>query len=161
MCDSSLGPLFDSCPMFTYRCATTPQKKKKNGENLLASWKKSVGTFRCGGCNHCTHINWTTTFMNSVHNETYKCCSFINCNSTFVVYCLDCDCGRFYIGRTKRKLKERSQQGARSLPFPVTGTDNVFCIMLFSWIHVFFNKVYPLILLCFTVCLVTIGGLAS
>ena len=33
--------------------------------------------------------------------------SFINCNTSYVVYRCECPCGYFCIGRTKRKLKAR------------------------------------------------------
>ena len=45
--------------------------------------------------------------MDITSSQSYKIKSFINCNTTFVVYRLECPCGRFYIGRTKRKLKTR------------------------------------------------------
>ena len=32
---------------------------------------------------------------------------FNNCNTSYIVYKLECPCGHFYIGRTKRKLKVR------------------------------------------------------
>lgn len=110
-CDSSLGPLFSEPPTFAYRRA--PSLKDKLVKNYLPADKiktflnKPIGTFRCGSCNHCPHINRTVTFTNAKQDKTFKCRSFANCNTMFVVYRLDCSCGCFYIGRTKRKLKER------------------------------------------------------
>ena len=40
----------------------------------------------------------------------YNCTSYANCNTKCVVYtleCGECDLGCFYIGRTKRRLKDR------------------------------------------------------
>lgn len=37
----------------------------------------------------------------------YNIKALINCNTTFVVYRLLCKCRCFYIGRTKRRLKDR------------------------------------------------------
>lgn len=39
--------------------------------------------------------------------KQYYVNSFANCNTCFVVYRLECVCGCFYIGRTKRRLKDR------------------------------------------------------
>ncbi len=32
---------------------------------------------------------------------------FINCNSSYVIYRLECECGHFYFGQTKSKLSLR------------------------------------------------------
>ncbi len=39
--------------------------------------------------------------------KIYPIKSFINCNSSYVVYRLECECGHFYVGQTKRKLRLR------------------------------------------------------
>ena len=38
---------------------------------------------------------------------TYYINTFVNCNTTHVVYRLECECGCFYVGRTKRRLRDR------------------------------------------------------
>lgn len=65
------------------------------------------GTFKCGNCVHCTSVVRTDSFIDVFDKKVYACKGFANCNTTFVVYRLECECGRFYIGRTKRKFKER------------------------------------------------------
>jgi len=52
----------------------------------------------------------TNTFTDVTTNREYSIHSFINCNTSFVVYRLECPCGCFYIGRTKRKLKENKNK---------------------------------------------------
>lgn len=110
-CDPSLGPLFLEPPMFTFRRAPTLREKLVRNhlppDKPAPFFKKPTGTFKCGSCNHCDHINRANKFMNSSRTQEYKCRSFANCNSSFVVYRLDCACGCYYVGRTKRKLKER------------------------------------------------------
>ena len=39
--------------------------------------------------------------------ETHTCKQFMNSNSTYIVHGLTCPCGCFYVGRTKRRLKDR------------------------------------------------------
>lgn len=65
------------------------------------------GNFRCGHCRYCENMVKTDTFMDIVNNKAYKINGFINCNTTHVVYRLECTCGCFYVGLTKRRLRDR------------------------------------------------------
>ncbi len=58
-------------------------------------------------CNHCDNIIQKKQFLNLKTGERYKNKHFINCNSTYVVYRLTCPCECFYVGCTKRRLKDR------------------------------------------------------
>lgn len=73
------------------------------------SWLSTppVGFFRCGRCVHCSNSNDTKYFTHPRTGKKYSINSFINCNSTHVVYMLKCPCGLVYIGQTKRALKLR------------------------------------------------------
>ncbi|MEE6515589.1 hypothetical protein FKM82_024462 [Ascaphus truei] len=51
-------------------------------------------------------------FSHSPHRR-YTIYSFINCNTTFVVYLITCGCGKRYVGRTTRALKTRMQEHCR------------------------------------------------
>ncbi len=65
------------------------------------------GTYKCGLCNHCSNIKECKQFCDFKTNKMHNIKAFINCNTTFVVYRLSCKCGCFYVGRTKRRLKNR------------------------------------------------------
>ena len=72
------------------------------------SWlQQQNGTFRCGNCRHCENVTKTNSFIDCFTSKTYLCRGFANCNTTFVVYRLECECGCFYVGRTKRRFKDR------------------------------------------------------
>lgn len=43
----------------------------------------------------------------TVKDKTYTIKDFYNCSSEYVVYCLTCPCGLFYVGRTIRPLRQR------------------------------------------------------
>ena len=52
----------------------------------------------------------TKTFKGPFNNKTVDLNSPLNCSSSNVVYCLQCDknnCRQIYIGQTQRTLKER------------------------------------------------------
>lgn len=109
--DPSLQTTFNEPPRCIYRRAPTikdhlvisslPSQKPQT----WLSQKK--GTFRCGNCSHCDTVVCTDSFVDVFTQKTYTSKQFANCNSTYVVYRLECECGCFYVGRTKRKFRER------------------------------------------------------
>ena len=109
--DTTLAPVFSEPPQFAVKRA--PTLKDKLVKNYIPATKpktflvKPIGTFQCGACRHCPHINKSTTFTNAMGTRSFHCKHFANCNSTHVVYRLDCKCGCFYIGLTKRRLRDR------------------------------------------------------
>lgn len=46
-------------------------------------------------------------FISTSNNKNFAIREFITCNTTHVVYVLECPCGLMYIGRTKRLLRNR------------------------------------------------------
>ncbi len=62
---------------------------------------------KCGRCKHWDNMVRSNSFTDVSSGKTYPIKSFINCNSSYVVYRLECECGHFYIGQTKRKLRLR------------------------------------------------------
>ncbi len=55
----------------------------------------------------CDNTVRTTNFTDVISGEVYPIESFINCNSSYVMYRLECECGHFYFGQTKTKLRLR------------------------------------------------------
>ena len=110
--DPDLRPVFSDSPSFSFRRAPT-LKDKLVRSYLPASPKETwlqpppEGNFRCGHCNHCSNMIKSNSFVDIFTQKTYLVRSFANCNSTYVVYRLQCECGCFYIGRTKRRLRDR------------------------------------------------------
>ena len=111
-CDPTLGPMFSEPPVFAFRRAPTLKDKLVRSylppEKPSPFFKKPIGTYKCGSCKHCTNINRATTFMNSTCTRSYQCRSFANCNTTFVVYRLDCVCGCFLYRQNKTKIERKS-----------------------------------------------------
>lgn len=109
--DSTLAAVFPQPPSFAIRRA--PTLKDKLVQNYLPGpkqttfWPKPPGTYPCGTCTYCPHINKTSLFKDYSGQKTFHCKQFANCNTTHVIYRLDCVCGAFYVGLTKRRLKDR------------------------------------------------------
>lgn len=109
--DPSLRQVFSERPLFSFRRA--PTLKDRLMKSYFPASKpppyfpKPKGTYRCGSCNHCENISRQSAFLDVFSEKVYYCKHFANCNTTHVVYRLECGCGCFYIGRTKRRLRDR------------------------------------------------------
>lgn len=110
--DPVLREVFSASPKISFKRAPTlrdrlvsshlPAKKQTTWLN-----RQLKGTYKCGSCNHCSNIKECKEFCNFKTDKRYNIKTFINCNTTFVVYRLSCKCGYFYVSRTKRRLKDR------------------------------------------------------
>ena len=49
----------------------------------------------------------TNVFTDVFSQKVYDIRAFANCSTSYVVYRLECPCGCFYVGRTKRRFKDR------------------------------------------------------
>lgn len=97
----------------------TSRKNKTLGNMLSPSefsvtkpktWLFQTGFFPChdSRCNACQYVSKKSDFTTVLDKRKCKILHFINCNTTFVVYCITCTiCNLSYIGCTKRKLKVR------------------------------------------------------
>lgn len=100
------------------RCVS---KKGKSLANILSpsefssqikckTWLSQQGFHPCGGrlCNMCKYSSKKKEFQNIDQSKTFKIQSFINCNTSYVVYIIQCTlCNLIYVGCTKRNLKKR------------------------------------------------------
>ncbi|XP_053549073.1 RAB6-interacting golgin isoform X1 [Bombina bombina] len=84
-----------------------PDNKNKVQETWLSTWK---GTLRCSKsrCTMCPHVERSKFFSNSSKTNHYEIDFKSNCESTYVVYLLNCGCGLMYVGRTKRQVRRRA-----------------------------------------------------
>lgn len=106
--------------MLKKECKIVPRRGKTLGNLLLPSefveippktWMFTSGFFLCHD-NRCVERKFSKQckdFSGTWETaKTYKIHSFLNCNTTHVVYCIMCTCCNLkYIGCTKRKLKKR------------------------------------------------------
>lgn len=92
------------------------RKKGKTLGNLLSpsefiktkTWLFQPGFFPCGDrrCNICKYTRKRKNYESFNSNKKYAIRQFINCSTTFVVYCIVCTkCNLTYVDCTKRKLK--------------------------------------------------------
>lgn len=73
-------------------------------------WDRNV-FFSCRRCLACREVNRplrdVESFTSTSNNKEFTIKDFITCNTSYVVYALQCPCGLIYIGRTKRLLRVR------------------------------------------------------
>lgn len=53
------------------------------------------GNHQCENCSYCGNMNKTNSFLDIKTGQEYTTQCFINCNTTYVVYRLECPCGYF------------------------------------------------------------------
>ena len=97
-------------PLFAHRRAPTLRDKLVHSSSSSpdrSTWLSLKGNYRCGRCAQCNNTTNCKFFSHPLTGKKYKQKSFINCNSTNVVYMLTCPCGKAYVGQTKRCLKTR------------------------------------------------------
>lgn len=110
-CDPTLREIFTEPPGISFRRA--PTIKDKLVRSHLPAERKDTwlcrpkGNYPCGNCNYCENMVKTNIFTDVFSNKTYPINSFINCNTTHVIYRLECPCGCFYVGLTKRRFRDR------------------------------------------------------
>ena len=107
--DPAMKEIFPGLPTCVSRRAPTLQNKLVRSHlPPKKTWlQKPIGNFPCGHCTHCSNIPKTNMFTDVFTKHVYKINHFANCNTSFIVYRLECPCGCFYVGRTKRKFKDR------------------------------------------------------
>lgn len=111
--DSTLEPLHQYTPRCIFKRAPNLRDKLVHSHfdittTTPSSWlTKPIGCYKCLRCNHCDTVEQNKYFKTHEAGQKYQIRQFINCNSCFVVYLLKCSCGVFYVGQTKRRLRDR------------------------------------------------------
>ncbi|OCT67848.1 hypothetical protein XELAEV_18039149mg [Xenopus laevis] len=65
------------------------------------------GTFPCCGCSHCSNVLKGEWIYHPLQGTRIPIRVFFTCMSTFVVYSIKCPCGKIYVGKTIRCLRDR------------------------------------------------------
>ncbi|OCT58558.1 hypothetical protein XELAEV_18001998mg [Xenopus laevis] len=83
----------------------------------VTTWlpKREKGMFKCGHCKCCKFIHKCSSFSHLHKNQNYTIYSFINCQTTAVIYLIECDCPLRYIGKTKRTIGTRLLEHLRDI----------------------------------------------
>lgn len=114
--DPQASPFVPGFPGFTFRRTKSLEDKLVSSE--FKSDKKDpcklVGTFPCGGCNHCRYMN-INRHLTLLNGEFFKPRHCANCKTKGIVYLLLCDCSCFYVGKKKMELWQRAYRYVLSL----------------------------------------------
>lgn len=112
--DKTPNQVLPNNPSFIYRKA--PSCGDKVVKEVLdpptrpqMPWDRA-GFFACRKCKACRQmrnpIRGLVKFRSTANNKEFEVTEFISCNTTHVIYALECPSGMMYIGRTKRPLKK-------------------------------------------------------
>lgn len=82
----------------------------KNVASKMPIRKGKLGSFKCQNkrCLCCATISHNKkTFKSNNTGESFEIKQSLNCDSTHVIYILECTCSLQYVGRTKQTLRAR------------------------------------------------------
>ncbi|CAJ0941267.1 unnamed protein product [Ranitomeya imitator] len=68
--------------------------------------KPKTGTYPCLHCIQCSNILKGDTFYHPHSGKKYKIKDYSTCDTTFVIYLINCPCGLLYIGETTQPIKD-------------------------------------------------------
>ncbi|XP_073478692.1 uncharacterized protein [Aquarana catesbeiana] len=115
--DPILKGLIGPKPQITYR------KPGSIGNALIQSEYKGTarkdpcktwGTYPCGSCAQCPVIGRRTTLA-LPNGESFSLRHFANCKTQGVVYLMQCQCGAFYVGKTRQEFRKRVDKHMQSM----------------------------------------------
>lgn len=75
---------------------------------------KTWGTYPCGTCSQCGVIGRRTRITLS-SGEDFQLRHFANCRTRGVVYLMQCQCGAFYVGKTRQEFTKRVEKHIHSM----------------------------------------------
>lgn len=121
--DPNLTHLCKDIPTFSFRRA--PIVNSHLPAPKQSTWlSQQHGTYTCGNCNHCHNVIRTHNFIDVFTHKSYKCRGFAT-YTIYVIYRHECECGCFYIGRTKRKFRERLAEHNNYLCLNITNRPDI------------------------------------
>lgn len=115
--DPNLSQLLLERPLFTFRRATSVASRLVRSEfkgDSFAEHCKYKGTFMCGACGYCKFM-YTIKNPTLPDGSTFRPKHFANCKTKGVVYMLQCECGCFYVGKTKLEFWHRAYRHIQSM----------------------------------------------
>lgn len=104
--DPILKGLITSNPQITFRRAGSIGSMFAQSEyrgNKRQDPCKFWGTYPCGSC-FLSEVIARRTFVSLPNRERFRMKHFPNCKTQGVIYLMQCQCGAFYIGKTRQEL---------------------------------------------------------
>lgn len=116
--DPKLREFVHEKPTITYRRAMSLRDKLVQSEYINENGRLKprsvVGSFPCGHCSYCPLIKKDKTFV-LPNGNTFTPTQFVNCHTRGVVYLMECECGAYYVGKTRQKFWKRISQHVYSM----------------------------------------------
>ncbi|OCT56601.1 hypothetical protein XELAEV_18004634mg [Xenopus laevis] len=113
--DHQLSKVIGMNPLITYRRSKNLHDKLTHSHYTCSAkptWltSKITGCYKCGNCIACPLVERTSTIILTRDNIEYKLKNYMNCKSTYIVYIMQCICGKHYVGKTLREFRRRIQE---------------------------------------------------
>ena len=97
------------CPNLRDKLVHAKLKIKSRPKTAVSG--STMNTCTTKNCRYCPKLVTSGKITSPTTKHTYKCCKNITCNTTNVIYCIECShCAKLYVGQTKRPLKKRMME---------------------------------------------------
>ncbi|OCT96309.1 hypothetical protein XELAEV_18013984mg [Xenopus laevis] len=110
--DKDLSEVIGSNPTITFRRSKNLRDQLVHSHlsnDTKPTWlgNKTKGCYKCGGSQAWPFIEKTSTCLGRLDIPTYTLKHFMNCRTSGVIYLMNCECGKRYVGKTKREFRRR------------------------------------------------------
>ena len=116
--DPVIGSEVGTRPQVTYKKNTALRDLLVSShfkEETKRGFKQIHGFFPCMACKACKFSKKRTSVEVLGQSKPMSINKMMNCNTDFVVYCLECPCGMKYVGSTIKKAKCRILEHMRAI----------------------------------------------
>ena len=115
--DPVIGKALWEAPQITYRKSTALRDLLVNSHfnDLRENSSEMSGFFPCMNCKACRYSKKRAKYKVPEKKECAVIKKLMNCNTDYVVYCLECPCGKQYIGSTIKKARFRILEHMRAI----------------------------------------------
>lgn len=106
LADSTISKYVKAYPEITFRGSRSFKDNLVHSHHYPKQMDPHActGTFPCGRCHFCRFIRGGGCEITLSDEYDYRSCFLASCQSVGVVYIMLCDCGAFYVGKTKRQF---------------------------------------------------------
>ncbi|OCT67299.1 hypothetical protein XELAEV_18038584mg, partial [Xenopus laevis] len=110
--DKDLSSIIGTKPTITFRRSKNLRDQLVHSHlsrNVKPTWleNRTKGCYKCGRCLACPYIEKALTYLGRENKPVYTLEHFMNCKTSGIIYVMTCECGKRYVGKTKREFRRR------------------------------------------------------
>ncbi|XP_077339255.1 uncharacterized protein LOC143983433 [Lithobates pipiens] len=116
--DPKIGRFVATRPSISFKRASSLHDRLVQSEYMSAAKRSKhcsvFGSFPCNHCSCCKYIRRDKTFC-LPNGGIFRPIHFVNCQTRGIVYFMECECGAYYVGKTKQEFHRRISKHVYSM----------------------------------------------